>query len=591
MSAHLRDYQIETADSIEREWLTNDATLAVLATGLGKTVIFAEIIRRRKAVGRTLVLAHREELIFQARKKIEHFTGIECEIEMADQMASTSIFHQMPVVIATIQTLVSGRKSKRMERFSPQDFATLVFDEAHHGCADTWKSVLDYFKSNPDLKILGVTATPDRTDEAALGQIFQSTAANIGILEGINMGWLVPVEQQMVTVEGLDFSGVRTTAGDLNGADLADIMEAEKNLHGLCSSTIEIAGNRQTIVFTASVKHAEMACNIFNRHRPGIAEWICGTTAKERRRKVMDNMHSGKTQILCNVGVATEGFDCPAVEIIVMGRPTKSRSLFAQMAGRATRPLLGVVDGLEDSTPEARRSAILLSTKKSCLLVDMVGNSGRHKLVTALDLLGGKYPDDVRQLAHELIEKDGGNRNTMDALDEAKEKLAQKRVKEQEEKERAEEARKAKLKAKAKFSTRFVDPFDVCDIAPDLSKDAQTGTLTSREKEILTWAKVDWESMTYAQAMVVKRESDRRYKAKLASIPQMATLRKHGFDGTHMLKIDASRLIDQIAANGWRRPINPCVPVTPPPDIPKTDFQAKREPAIPVGVMEQEDFF
>lgn len=576
---HLRDYQIETADSIEREWGANDATLAVLATGLGKTVIFAEIIRRRRAIGRTLVLAHREELIFQARKKIEHFTGIECEIEMADQVASTSMFHQMPVVIATIQTLVSGRKAKRMERFSPQDFATLIFDEAHHGCADTWKSVLDYFKSNPDLKILGVTATPDRTDEAALGQIFQSTAANIGILEGIDMGWLVPVEQQMVTVEGLDFSSVRTTAGDLNGADLAAIMEAEKNLHGLCSSTIEIVGNRQTIVFTASVKHAEMACNIFNRHRTGIAEWICGTTPKERRRKIMDNMHSAKTQILCNVGVATEGFDCHAVEVIVMGRPTKSRSLFAQMAGRATRPLPGVVDGLDDTAPEVRRTAIAGSAKKSCLLVDMVGNSGRHKLVTALDLLGGTYPEDVRALAHELIEEDGGNRNTMDALNEAKEKLAQKRAKELEEKERAEEARKARVKAKAKFSTRYIDPFDVCDIAPDLSKDSATGVLTARDKEKLTWAKVNWEDMNYAQQMAVIRESDRRYKAKLCSIPQMNTLKKHGFDGSEMTKVDASRLIDQIAANGWRRPANPCVNITP-----------QAQEMQPAGVYSQEDF-
>lgn len=556
MSAHLRDYQTETADSIEREWLTNDATLAVLATGLGKTVIFAEIIRRRARFGRSLVLCHREELVFQARKKIEHFTGIECEIEMADQTASTSIFHQMPVVIATIQTLVSGRKQKRMERFSPHDFSTLIFDEAHHGCADTWKAVLDYFRGNPDLKILGVTATPDRTDEAALGQIFQSTAANIGILEGINMGWLVPVGQQMVTVEGLDFSSVRTTAGDLNGADLAAIMEAEKNLHGLCSSTIDIAGDRQTIVFTASVKHAEMACNIFNRHKAGIAEWICGTTAKESRRKVMDNMHSGRTQILCNVGVATEGFDCPAVEVIVMGRPTKSRSLFAQMAGRATRPLPGVVDGLDDTAPDVRRKAIVDSAKKSCLLVDMVGNSGRHKLVTALDLLGGKYPDEVRALAHDMIEEDGGNRDTMEALAEAQARVNEKRRKEQEEKERAEEARKARLKAKAKFSTRYVDPFDICDISPDLSADAETGILSAREKEILTWAKVNYEEMSYGQAIAVKRECDRRYKAKLASLPQMNTLLRFGYDATDMLKTDASALIDQISANGWKRPKN-----------------------------------
>lgn len=565
MSNHLRDYQVETADSIEREWLLNDAVLAVLATGLGKTVIFAEIIRRRQEAGRTLVLCHREELVFQAKKKIEHFTGIPCEVEMADQVASTSIFHQMPVVIATIQTLVSGRKQKRMERFSPMDFATLIFDEAHHGCADTWKKVLEYFRSNTDLKILGVTATPDRTDESALGQIFQSTAANVGILEGIEMGWLVPVEQQMITVEGLDFSNVRATAGDLNGADLAAIMEAEKNLHGLCSATVEIARERQTIVFTASVKHAEMACNIFNRHKPGIAEWICGTTPKESRRKIMDNMHSAKTQILCNVGVATEGFDCPAVEVIVMGRPTKSRSLFAQMAGRATRPLPGVVDGLDDSAPDIRRNAILTSAKKSCLLVDMVGNSGRHKLVTALDLLGGKYPEDAKALAHDIIEKDGGNRNTTDALEEAQARIIAKRKKEEEEKERAEEEKKKRIKAKATFSSRFIDPFDVFQIAPDQYKDDnRTGVLTAREKELLGWSKINHDAMTYGQAKTALKEVNRRYKEKLCTLPQMNTLMKHGFDGISMTKEDANRLIDQIASNGWRRPDNPVVKITPP---------------------------
>lgn len=555
MSEHLRQYQVETADGIERQWATCNSTLAVLATGLGKTVIFAEIIKRRTHLGRALVIAHREELIFQAKKKIEHFTRIDCEIEMSDQVASTSLFHRLPVVIATVQTLISGRKSRRMERFDPKDFATIIFDEAHHGCADTWVTVLDYFKRNSDLKILGVTATPDRTDEAALGRIFESVAANIGIIEGVDMGYLVPVQQQMVVIEGLDFSGVKTTAGDLNGAELAAVMEAEKTLHGLCAATIEIVKDRQTIVFTASVKHAEAACNIFNRHKGGIAEWICGTTPKESRRKIVDNMHTGRTQMLVNVGCATEGFDCPGVECIIMGRPTKSRSLFAQMAGRATRPLPGIVDGLSGS--DERKTAIAASAKTSCLLVDFVGNSGRHKLITALDLLGGKYPDEVRALAHELIEQDGGNRDTMEALEEAEEAIKQKRRKEEEEAIRVEEERKKRIKAKAAYSTRYIDPFNVFDIAPDQSGDsAIDGVLTAREKEILSWNKVDWENMSYAKALTVKKECDRRYKLKLATLPQCNMLKRHGFDAAAWTKAEASAAIDKIAANGWKPPAN-----------------------------------
>lgn len=555
MSAHLRDYQTATADAVDQQWLTHDSTLAVLATGLGKTVVFAEVIRRRRATGRALVIAHREELIFQAQNKIEHFTGIHCEVEMADLVASHGLDHDMPVVIATVQTLVSGRNRRRMERFNPADFSTIIFDEAHHGPADSWLSVLNHFKQNPAAKILGVTATPDRKDEAALGQIFQSVAANIGILEGIETGWLVPVDQQMVTVEGLDFSGVRTTAGDLNSADLAAIMEAEKVLHELCSSAIEICGPRQTIVFTASVKHAEAACNIFNRHRQGSAEWICGTTPKEERRKTMENMARGKTQFLCNVGVATEGFDCPTVEVIVMGRPTKSRSLYAQCAGRATRPLPGIVDGPE--TPELRRAAIAASAKKSCLLIDYVGNSGRHKLITGIDLLGGKYPEDIRDAAEEEMRESGDCENITEALERAQKRAEEKKRKEEEERARLEEARLAGIKARAKFSARNVNPFDAYDLQPGVNIDPSLqGVLTAKEKERLSWLKKwDWENKTYAENKAALKEQDRRYRGGLCTMDQARTLKRYGFDGD-MPKPQAATILDALARNGWKLPEN-----------------------------------
>lgn len=551
MSDHLRDYQILTCDGIDKQWETARSTLAVLATGLGKTVCFAEVIRRRLSRGRVLVLAHREELILQARQKIEHFTGIDCEIEMADQIASTSLYHQMPVVIASIQTLIS-KNGKRIERFKPEDFATVILDEAHHGCAVSFKKVLDYFRRNPMAKILGVTATPDRKDEEALGQIFESVAINMGILEGVNEGWLVPVEQQMVTVSGLDFSGVKTTAGDLNGGELKAIMEAESNLHELCSATLQIAGNRQTIVFTASVKHAEMVCNILNRHRDGIAQWICGKTPKENRRSIIKNMHSGKTQILVNVGVATEGFDCPAVEVIVMGRPTKSRALYSQMAGRATRPLPGIVDGPETSAD--RKAAIYASAKKSCLIVDLVGNSGRHKLVTTLDILGGKYSDDERDEAHAMLKKDGDNRSTTEVLDAAAEKLAAKRAKAKEEAEQREEDRKRKIKATAKIAVRNVSPFDVFDIVPDQFHDStKTGTLSAREKEMILRAKLDPNGMTYAEGAAWCAEIERRRRGGLCTVRMAKQLKKYGYD-PDMKMGPAGEKISAIIHNGWKRP-------------------------------------
>ena len=114
-----------------------------------------------------------------------------------------------------------------MEKFNPADFSTIVIDEFHHATANTYVKILDYFKSNPDIKILGVTATPDRTDEEALGQVCNSVAFNYTLTQAIGDGWLVPISCQMVSIAGLDFSEVRTTAGDLNGADLAAIMEGK----------------------------------------------------------------------------------------------------------------------------------------------------------------------------------------------------------------------------------------------------------------------------------------------------------------------------------------------------------------------------
>lgn len=555
----LRDYQERAANAIEEQWRSHTSTLSVMPTGTGKTVLFAEIIRRRQP-GRALVIAHREELIWQARDKIEKFAGLDCEIEMGDRVAATSLFHRQPVVVATVQTLISGRKKKRMERFHPNDFSTVVIDEFHHAPASSYRQVLDYFLLNPNIKVLGVTATPDRADQEALGQVCESVAFDYQILDAIHDGWLCPVEQQMVTIDGLDFSAVRTTAGDLNNADLAAVMEAEKNLHGLCSATLQIIGSRQTIVFTSSVKHAEMACAIFNRHQQGIADWVCGATDKESRRKTMAAVVSGKTQILCNVGVATEGFDAPGVEVIVMGRPTKSRSLYAQMAGRATRPLPGVVDGPE--TEDKRKQAISESRKPSCLLVDFCGNSGRHKLMTGMDLLGGKHSERAIQLVQEAMEKDGKPRRISEALDEAEEELAkqeqQRKMEQMEARRKAEEARKRRLIAKATFNTESVDPFDAWGVRPVKREWNPDGkTLSEKQMAIVRKMGFDPDIIGYRNSKNLLNEYFHRVKEDICSVDQLRMLAKYGYDGAKVKRSEASRIIDAIKANGWRRPADP----------------------------------
>lgn len=555
----MRDYQIRASDAAFELWKTIQAVLVVMATGLGKTVLAADVIRRMQP-GRTLFLAHREELIFQAANKIREVTGLGCEIEMADLRASASLFNRSEVIVSTIQTQVSGRGQKRMERFKPDDFALIVVDETHHAPASTYRACMDYYKQNPNLKILGITATPDRTDELALGQIFQHVAINFGILEGVENGWLVPISQQLVKIKDLDFSGVRTTAGDLNGKDLAMVMEEEKPLHGVVGAALEIIGDRRAIIFAAGVKHAERISEIMNRpeNRPGCCEWICGETPKEDRRDRLKRFSAGAIQVMANCGVLTEGFDDPGVEFIIMARPTKSRSLYTQMVGRMTRPLPGVVDG--PPTAIDRIAAIEASRKATCTVIDFTGNSGRHKLITAADILGGRFPEEVRERAKKILEKKPKGDNVQGALIEAEREL----LREKQERDRRDAARRDRIKARVTYTTKEINPFDRTQtdtFQSGISRDgrkfspSQTGILA---KNGFNPAKI-----TYGQGQAII--------GKIMSKPsdgQRKCLIRNGYglkEVDAMSRKEASKTIDVLAANGWRRPIAPKIT---PEDVP-----------------------
>lgn len=545
----LRDYQQQAVDSVYKEWDEgNRSTVIVLPTGTGKTVCFSEVIRRMHPK-RALVIAHREELIFQAKEKIEHHANLECEIEMGSFRASANFWNHSPVVVSTVQTQCSGNEGKgRMARFDPMDFGLLIVDECHHGTADTYKRVLDHYKQNPDLKVLGVTATPDRADEEALGKIFQSVAFDYEILDAIHGGWLVPIEQQMVTVDGLDFSAIRTTAGDLNGADLAEVMEAEKNLQGIASASLQIIGERKTLIFTVSVRQAEQLAEIFNRHRPGMADWVCGKTPKEDRRDKLIDFKSGRTQVMVNVGVLTEGYDNPSVEVIIQARPTKSRCLYSQMVGRATRPLPGIVDGLPDAA--TRRLAIAESLKPSMLVVDFVGNSGKHKLVNTADILGGKVSEEAIARAVAKAKKDGKPIRMDEALDEAQHDI----LEEIEERKKQEAARKARLIAKASYRVTTISPFDVFHLEPERERGWDAGkTLSEKQRSILQKQGIDPSSMSYHQSKQVIGELFRRWKEKLATFKQCKLLEKHGYTTKEMTMKQASAIIDSLAKNNWNR--------------------------------------
>lgn len=542
-----RLYQSEACDAVFREWEKVQSTLCVLPTGMGKTFVAANIIKRIQPK-RALFLAHREELIFQAQRQIQMATGLESEIEMGNMKASTSLFNNMPVMISTIQTQCAGKGGGRMKRFRPEDFNVIIIDEAHRSTCSSYRKILDHYKQNPNLKILGITATPDRTDEMALGAVFETVAYSYEMGQAIEDGWLVPVRQKMVVVGGLDYSHVRTTAGDLNGADLAAVMEDEKPLQGVVGSTIELIESKKAIVFCSSVRHAELCCQIFNRHRSGMATWVCGETPTNDRRLLLKDFSAGKIQVLCNVGIATEGFDCPDVEYIVMGRPTKSRLLYTQMVGRGTRSLTGILDDLHSAYE--RREAIASSLKPFVTVLDFVGNSGKHKLITTADILGGKYPDEVREIAKKKAEKEP--RNIKELLEESEEEI-RKRIEAQ---RLADEARKARLVARVQFHSKEINPFDIFGISPCLDSKWDRGKVLSEgQRKILTKMGVDPDKVGYTHGAKLVQAQIQRWKNNLCTPKQAALLMKHGYrDAAKMTMKEASKTIDAIAANGWKRP-------------------------------------
>ena len=543
-----RDYQNKAIDAVFKEWEENQSTLVVLPTGCGKTHVFAGVIDKMRPK-RSIVIAHRGELIWQARDKIEQSVGMECSVEMADLAASTNLFSRTPVVIATVQTLCSTSGSgalvkRRMERFDPKEFGCLVIDECHHATSASYRETINYFTGrNPDIKILGVTATPDRSDEEALGQVFKTVAFDYEILDSINDGWLVPIEQQMVHIEGLDFSQIKTTAGDLNSGELNAVLEAEGNLHGYAKASIDIIGDRRSIVFTSSVKQAETLCAIFNRHRDGMASWVCGATPKQSREGILTDFKTGKAQVVCNCGVLTEGFDSPEVQCIIMARPTKSRSLYAQMAGRSIRPLPGLVDPLE--TPEARREAIARSAKPSALIVDFTGNSGRHKLMCTADILGGNVSDEVVELAVRKAKESGAPVNMTKALEDAEKEVRRKiqLAKIQ------DAARKSKLIARVKYSTTRIDPFSALDMVPVRDRGWDSGkTLSEKQRMLLLKQSINPDEISYSQGRQVLNEMFRRWGSKLCTLKQANIIKKNRpqTDCRNLTMDAASKIISEI---------------------------------------------
>lgn len=567
---HLRPYQLTAVDAVFREWETVNATLLDQATGTGKTVEIAEVVRRAQP-RRALVLAHRRVLVHQAHHKIEKFSGLNAEIEMAMERASYNLFNKCHAVVSSVQSQTPGRRSR------PEDFDLLIIDEAHHLKPGnrSYMEVIEHYRKNPRLKILGVTATV----EPACMKFFQSVAFSYPILNAINDGYLVNIEQQMVSVHGLDYSHIRTTAGDLNGADLAAVVEREKICQGMTMGTLEVmfglephtltnvpvegwgdylfsnGSPKRNLVFTVSVAQAKMMSDIFNRVKPGMSAWVCGDTnlvTDEQRQKIGRDFNKGDIQIVCNCGVYSEGYDNPGIEMVTMARPTKSKTLFTQQVGRGTRTLEGTIDGI--ATVEDRIAAIAASAKTKLLVLDFVGNCGRHKLISSVDLLGQEMPEEVKERARRIVEKSSKPRNMTEVLNESREELKQER----EDREREEIARKQRLVAKSTYSLSKISAFDRFQVRHQkpTAWDQENGRILSpRQRATLVRMGVNPDDVSFSCG----KQLIGAHFNQPATSGQSGLLRRKGYSTEEIagLTITTARNeIEKLKANGWERPTN-----------------------------------
>ncbi|MGB0888908.1 MAG: putative quorum-sensing-regulated virulence factor [Solirubrobacterales bacterium] len=435
-----RDYQLDFVDACHRAWAEHDAVLGVLPTGMGKTVCFVEIASRWQD-GRVLIIAPQIELVGQAAKKIRQHTGISPGIEQAHNRSNETVWGRSPFVVASKSTLLSVTRerverdkhgvlqrrpaARRYERL--QDIGLVIVDEAHEGMTPAFLEILNHYKQG-GAKVLGVTATPRRHDGKSLKLAYEVCAYQMGIRDAIDQGWLVGPKSHCLQLKSLDLSKVGTkSTGDFKDRELAEALEEEKVVYEIAALTAAESGNLKTVVYCESITQARQVAAVLSSQHERNAQYISSQCTSQKRREVLESFTDDPAgvQIVCNVGILTTGWDFPGLEHIVMARPTKSLPLYTQMLGRGTRPLEGVVD-FPASTPELRRQAIATSRKPHFKLTDLRDNSLQHKLVSAVDVLGGSMDlgEEVDALVRKMLERSAEAVTLLDAIAEAKETIA-----------------------------------------------------------------------------------------------------------------------------------------------------------------------
>ena len=325
----LRDYQQEAIENLKK--VRDDGkTIALLyhATGVGKTITAAT---DEKAVGgRTLFLVNALKLASQAK---DTFARVWPEATLGEYTGGQKDVSQT-VIFATVQSI-----SKDLEKFSPTAFDYLIVDECHHAAANTYQKIFTYF--HPKF-ILGLTATPERSDGEDMLELFQNVAHKMDLKTAVERGVLVPIRCIRVKTN-IDLTDVRINGIKYNSQDLESKLFIPERNQLIVDTYLKYVNGKKTVIFCASVDHAAEIAKLL-RDNGVNAEAVSGRDRVEIREKVLKDYETGSTDVLCACDLLNEGWDSPHTTVLFMARPTMSKTIYMQQLGRGTRRCPGKDD-------------------------------------------------------------------------------------------------------------------------------------------------------------------------------------------------------------------------------------------------------
>lgn len=535
----LRQYQLNAVKAVHKEWNSgNKNTLVVMPTGTGKTIVFSQIVKDQVAKGeKVLILAHREELLKQAADKLKASSGMESALEKA---ANTSIGSGLDVVVGSVQTL---RQKSRLEKFSKDYFGTIIIDEAHHSAADSYKNILEYFNQ---AKVLGVTATPDRADMKSLSDVFDSLAFEYKLPEAINDGYLCKIRTKTIPLK-VDISKVHTLAGDFNPNELGQALDLY--LEAIADSIVKECKGRKTVIFTPLVRISQRLNELLKDRGVNTVE-VNGSS--KDREEILKDFESGKYDAMTNAMLLTEGWDCPSVDCIICLRPTKSRSLYAQIVGRGTR---------------------LCKGKDNLLILDYLWLSGKHSLCHPSDIFcedAEVAARTTKKLADYAATDCGGldgpdGTDLIQAIQEAQEEMENEKRQMMRRIEEQEEAVRKRLAEQRQKRKGLVDPFQymfsiestaIRDYKPTFGW--ETKAPSKKAKDAIEGYGVDASNIESAGlASLILKELMKRWDSGMATPKQIRFLENKDFRHVgRWTKAYASGVIGTISDHDWSLPNN-----------------------------------